>query len=100
MAWDSYRRSTGRDPGHKSGAWKQGGGHLGSGRRQRAEWGTRELLWSQPPHCLPTPHPGPALRNPRLDLESRREFTEEYMTFLLPGSASNIQMRNRSTESS
>ena len=49
---------------------------------------------------LPIPHPGPALRNPRLDLESRREFAEEYMTFLLPGSASNIQTRNRSTESS
>ena len=44
MAWDSKGRSTGWDPGPKSGAWKQGGGHLGSGRRQRAEWGTRELL--------------------------------------------------------
>ena len=39
MVWDSYGRSTGRDPDHKTGAWKQGGGHLGSGRRQRAEWG-------------------------------------------------------------
>lgn len=51
MAWDSHRRSTGRDPGHKSGAWRQGGGHLGSGRRQRAEWGTQELLLLSADSC-------------------------------------------------
>lgn len=44
----------------------------------------------QPPSCPPTLHPAGSSRNPRLDLESWREFADEFIAFLLPSSASNI----------
>lgn len=58
---------------------------------------------ADPGHCPVPAHTLPSAgssRNPRLDLESWREFADEFMTFFLPSSASNIRTRNRSAEGS
>lgn len=67
----------------------------------QGHWQTSPLLC---PRASTPPCPNAAWAgssgNPKLDLESWREFADEFMTFLLPGSSSNIQTRNRSAEDS